>query len=56
MELGDSGLTTVSSSDRNNNNVFEGIERISNVVKPVFSDMAKIKIDLSLWRLQGPGR
>ena len=37
LELGDSDLTTVSSNDNNDNNVLEGIERISIVVKSLLA-------------------
>ena len=43
LELGDSGLTTVSSNDNNDKNVLEGIERISIVVKSLVGDMADMK-------------
>ena len=44
LELGDSGLTTVSSNDSNDKNILEGIERIRNVVKSLVVDMAVMKI------------
>ena len=43
LELGDSGLTTVSSNDNNKKNVLEGTQRISNVVKSLVGDMAVMK-------------
>ena len=43
LELGDSGLTTVSSNDNNDKNVLEGIERISIVVKSLVGNMADMK-------------
>ena len=41
--MGNSRLTTVSSNDSNDRNVLKGIEKISNVVKSVVSDMADMK-------------
>ena len=43
LELGDTGLTTVSSNDNNDKNVLEGIERISIVVKSLVGDKADMK-------------
>ena len=42
MELGNSGLTDVSSNDKIQN-VSDGIESISNFVKPLVGDMTEIK-------------
>ena len=43
MELGGSGLTTMSSNDNNDKNFLEGIERISIVVKSLVGDMVDMK-------------
>ena len=43
LELCNNGLTTVCSNNRNNKNVLEGIEKISNVVKSLVGDMADMK-------------
>ena len=42
MELGKSGLTNVSSNDKNQN-ISEGIERISNFVKSLVGETTDIK-------------
>ena len=43
MELGNCGLTTLSSNDRNDENVLEAIKKKSNVVKSLEGDLADMK-------------
>ena len=54
MELGDSGLTTVSSNDNNDKKVFGRFERISIVVKSPVGDIADMKNRFQSVAFTGP--